>query len=63
MTMTLPIKELSDGEIEEIYEQAHVAAIHATSSNGYANPYPPTTTTAVLFDGFFRSHYARENGK
>lgn len=55
---------ISDAEVERMDEQAREAAIHASSPGDYMNPYRDASLDkAVLFDHYFRQHYARENGK
>jgi hypothetical protein len=56
--------ELTDDRIEEIWEEAEVAALHAWGPGGRSksNPYAPGTEEAEIWACAFRNAYARENG-
>lgn len=59
-------RELDDGEIDAIWDDAKDAAINAWgplgSPNCRPNPHPLGSREADIWDRAFRNTYARENG-
>jgi hypothetical protein len=58
------MSELTDERIEELWEEAAEAAIHAWGPGGISakNPYPFSSDEAEIWACAFRNAYARENG-